>query len=160
MTTAGDPPSQRFRIVLQRSDTVGSTCFFEVPAAVIVALSTGKRPPVTATINGHSWRSTVAVYGGQFFVPVRAEHRAAAKVAPGDAVEVTLGLDRAPRIVVLPGELEQALAEAGLTEAFRQLSRTRQTELAQAVGTAKRPETKQARLAKALDSAAARRDGG
>ena len=48
------------------------------------------RPPVQVTINGHSWPSTVAVYGGRFYLPLRREVREAAGIAAGDAVSVTL----------------------------------------------------------------------
>ena len=48
------------------------------------------RPPVDVTINGHTWPSTVAVYGGRFYLPLRREVREAADIAPGDTVTVTL----------------------------------------------------------------------
>jgi hypothetical protein len=48
------------------------------------------RPPVQVTINGHTWPSTVAVYGGRSYLPLRREVRDAAGIAPGDTVTVTL----------------------------------------------------------------------
>ena len=48
------------------------------------------RPAVNVTINGHTWPSTVAVYGGRSYLPLRREVREAAGIAPGDTVTVTL----------------------------------------------------------------------
>ncbi len=36
----------------------------EIPAEIVEGLGAGKRPPVRVTINGHTYRSTVAVMGG------------------------------------------------------------------------------------------------
>ena len=84
----------------------------EVPAHVVAALSDKKRVPVTVTLNGVSYRSTIAVYGGKFYwrsqqrtqsgcadsLPARREIRDAAKLAPGERAHVTLEADtpRAP----------------------------------------------------------------
>ncbi|HMG31867.1 MAG TPA: DUF1905 domain-containing protein [Jiangellaceae bacterium] len=38
----------------------------QVPAEIIESLGSSRRPPVRVTINGHTYRSTVAVMGGQF----------------------------------------------------------------------------------------------
>jgi hypothetical protein len=67
----------------------GPGVFVEVPFDVKVELGRA-RAPVTATINGHSWPTTVAVYGGRYYVGIRREVREAAGVAPGDTVTVTL----------------------------------------------------------------------
>jgi hypothetical protein len=61
------------------------------------ALGSGRRPAVRVTINGYSYRSTVASLGGKSMVGLSAEHRAGAGVAGGDEVEVDLELDTAPR---------------------------------------------------------------
>ncbi len=60
--------------------------------------SSSKRPAVRVTINGYTYRSTVAPYTGAFMLPLAAEHRAGAGVAAGDEVEVDLELatDTAP----------------------------------------------------------------
>ena len=68
-----------------------------VPAEVVAALGAGKRPKVTVSLNGYSYRSTVAAYGDVFMLPLSAEHRTAAGVKAGDQVQVTIALDLAPR---------------------------------------------------------------
>jgi hypothetical protein len=48
------------------------------------------RAPVNVTINSYSWPSTVAVYGGRYYVGLRREVRDGAGVAVRDTVSVTL----------------------------------------------------------------------
>ena len=52
-----------------------------VPAEVVEDLGSGKRPPVRVTINGHTYRSTVASRGGEFMLGVSGEVRERAGVA-------------------------------------------------------------------------------
>jgi predicted thioesterase len=67
----------------------------EVPAKVVAALGTSKRPPVRVTINGHTYRSTVAVMGGKFMLGVSNEVRKEAGVAAGETVDIDIELDPA-----------------------------------------------------------------
>jgi hypothetical protein len=61
--------------------------FVEVPADAELARA---RQPVTVTINGQSWESSVASYGGRFYLPLRKGIRQLARISPGDTVQVTL----------------------------------------------------------------------
>ena len=120
-----------------------------VPAEVIAALGQGKRPKVVIHIGGHSYRSTVAAYGDVYLLPLSQEHRAAAGVAGGQTVEVTLELDTQPRTVDVPDDLAAALAERpGRRAAFDALSYTARKEHVRQVTTAKAAETRQRRIAK------------
>jgi hypothetical protein len=124
-----------------------------VPASVIEALGSGKRPAVVVTINrGYTYRSTVGVMDEQFLVPLSAAHRAAAGIAAGDTVEVSLEVDTLPRTVDLPEDLAAALQEAGVRAAFDALSNSRQRALADPVTQAKAPETRARRIEKAVES--------
>jgi hypothetical protein len=131
----------------------GAIPMIEVPQPMVEALGRGKRPPVVVTINGYSWRSTVAVYGGQFYLPFAKANRARARAELGDRVEVRLELDTAPREVALPAVLEEALgADGAARAAFQKLSVTTRREHAEAIGSAKREETRRRRLSQLLDS--------
>jgi hypothetical protein len=70
-------------------ETEGPGAFVEVPFDVKAEFGRA-RAPVTATVNDHSWPTTVAVYGGRYYVGLRREVREAAGVKPGDSVSVTL----------------------------------------------------------------------
>lgn len=124
-----------------------------VPAEVIDALGSGKRPPVVVTLNGgHTYRSTVGVMNEQFLIPLSAEQRTASGIGAGDTVQVTLELDTMPRTVDLPDDLAAALTEAGVRAAFDGLSNSRQRALVDPVLQAKAPETRLRRIEKAVES--------
>jgi hypothetical protein len=120
-----------------------------VPPDAVAALGTGKKPPVKVTLNGYTYRSTVAAYGDVFMLPLSKEHRAAAGVQAGDQVEVTLELDAEPRTVDVPDDLAAALAaKPGARAAFDALSYTLRKEHVRQVETAKAQETRERRIAK------------
>jgi hypothetical protein len=124
---------------------------FEVPPDAVEALGKGKRPPVTVELNGYEYRSTVAPMRGKFMVGVSAKHREGAGVNAGEVYDVTLELDTEPREVELAPELAAAFkAEPLLCERFNALSFTRRRELAEPISEAKKPETRERRLDKAL----------
>ncbi len=119
-----------------------------VPAEAVVALGAGKRPKVTVTLHGYTYRSTVAAYGDLFMLPLSAEHRTAAGVQAGDQVEVTIELDLAPRVVEIPADLAAALAaKPGATAAFDALSYTMRKEYVRQVEEAKASATRARRIA-------------
>src|SRR2546426_6880355 len=97
----------RFRTVLELAGKTATG--FRVPAEVVESLGAGKRPPVLVTINGFTYRNTVAVYDGQFLIGVSAENRTGAGVAAGDEIDVDLELDTAPRQVSIPPDFAAAL---------------------------------------------------
>jgi hypothetical protein len=120
---------------------------FEVPDEVVESLGVGKRPAVSVTINGFTYRSTVATMGGRFLLPLSAENRQGAGVAAGDDIEVTVELDTAPREVTVPADLAEALD--GAPEAkkfFDSLSYSRKLRYVLLVEGAKKPETRQRRV--------------
>jgi hypothetical protein len=83
---------------------------FAVPSEIVEGLASGKRPPVTVTIGGHTYRSTIAVMSGRFMIPLSAENRQAAGVGAGDKVEVDIELDTHPRVLEVPDDLAVAIA--------------------------------------------------
>ncbi|HYF63593.1 MAG TPA: YdeI/OmpD-associated family protein [Herpetosiphonaceae bacterium] len=125
-----------------------------IPPEVIAALGTQKKPRVRVSLNGYSYRTTVAAYGDVFMLPVSAEHRQGAGVAAGDEVEVTLELDLEPRTVEVPADLLAALEAAGARAAFEALAFSRRKEFARQVEEAKAQETRERRIAKIVDSVA------
>src|SRR3954449_3350046 len=59
-----------------------------VPESVVAELGSGKKPAVVVRIGSYEYRSTVASMGGEFLIPLSAEHRAGSGVAGGDEVDV------------------------------------------------------------------------
>ena len=145
----------RFRTtILQNGKTAMG---FVVPDAVVSALGAGKRPPVTVTINGYTYRNTVAVMGGQFMIGVSSEHRGPARVEGGDVVDIDLALDTAPRTIEVPPELAAALdADPAARQTFDNLSYSNKSwHTLQVTGTSN-PETRARRIEKSI---AALREG-
>jgi bifunctional DNA-binding transcriptional regulator/antitoxin component of YhaV-PrlF toxin-antitoxin module len=119
-----------------------------VPPEVVDALGAGRKPAVTVTVGGHTYRSTVAPRGGQFLVPLSAENRTAAGVAAGDTVEFDVELDTAPRVVEVPADLAAALdAAPDARRRFDAMSYSHQLQHVLAVDAAKTPATRERRVA-------------
>jgi hypothetical protein len=93
----------RFRTTIIQ--TGRTACGMKVPPGIVEGLGRGRRPLVTVTINGHLYRSTIAVYGDEYWLGVSAENRAGAGVVAGDTVDVDVEPDLAKREVVsaVPG---------------------------------------------------------
>lgn len=145
----------KFRCTVELSGKTATG--FEVPAEVVEALGGSRRPAVTVTVNGYSYRSTVAPMGGRFMIPLSAENRAGAGLAAGDEVEVTVELDTAPREVTVPADLAEALDRVPEARKFFDgLSYSRKQRYVLLVEGAKKPETRQRRVE---DSVAKLADG-
>jgi Bacteriocin-protection, YdeI or OmpD-Associated/Domain of unknown function (DUF1905) len=124
----------------------------QVPEQVVEALGAGKRPAVKVTLNGYTYRSTVAVLGGRYMVGVSAEHRAGAGVAGGDEVDVDIELDTAPREVRVPADLAAALdAEPAARRTFDGLSYSNKSWHVLQVEGAKTDETRRRRIDRSVD---------
>lgn len=125
----------------------------EVPPQIVAELGAGKKPAVTVSLNGYMYRSTVAVLGGRYMLPVSAEHRQGAGVQVGDQVSVTLHLDIEPREVTVPDDLQAALdGTPAALERFGRLSYSQQRQHVLAVEGTKNPETRARRVVKALQA--------
>lgn len=123
-----------------------------VPAEIVEALSERKRPPVLVTVGGHTYRSTVAAYGDELFLPLNRENRAAADVEAGEIVEVRIEVDTEPRVVSVPEDLAAALTEHDVAKAsFEILSYSHQREYVSWIEGAKRPETRVRRIAQTIE---------
>jgi hypothetical protein len=156
-----DPPPAGYRAAMRfrtTIETAGKTAMgFEVPASVVEALGSGKRPPVNVTINGYTYRNTIAPLGGRFMIGVSADNRGPAGVIGGEEVEVDLQLDTAPRVVTVPPDLAAALdADLAARRTFDGLSYSNKSWHTLQVEGTKSPETRARRIEK---SVAALREG-
>jgi bacteriocin resistance YdeI/OmpD-like protein/uncharacterized protein DUF1905 len=145
--------ARTYRTTLLRD---GSMCAIPVPFDPKEAF--GKvRAPVSVTLNGYTFRSTIAAMGGPLFIPFRRSHREAAGLEGTETLSVTLALDTAPRTVTPPADLLRALRAAGALAAWKALSYTHQREHAEAIEGAKRPETRTRRIEAAVAMVAAKK---
>jgi hypothetical protein len=135
-------------------ETSGKTTMgFQVPPEIVEKLGAGKRPPVLVTINGYTYRSTVAPMGGVFMMGLSAENRAGAKVTGPGVIDVDMELDTAPREVTVPPDFAKALAaDPAARRTFDGLSYSNKSWHVLQVTGAKSDETRQRRIAKSVEA--------
>jgi hypothetical protein len=141
--STGPTNSKTFKATIVRE---GSTCFIPLgfdPRAVF-----GKvRAPVRVTLNGHTYRSTIAAMGGPPCIPLRKSNREAAGLEGGETIEVRVDLDTDMREITPPADLVKALkAEPPAWDRWRALSYSHQREHVEAIEEAKKPETRARRI--------------
>ena len=141
----------RFRTTILQGDKTATG--IHVPDEVVEALGAGKRPKVTVTIRGFTYRSSVATVDGRFMVGVSAENWAGAGVAGGDEVDVDIELDTAPREVTVPADFAAALdAEPNARRTFDGLTYSNKSWHTLQIEGAKTDETRQRRIARSIDA--------
>ena len=119
----------------------------EVPTTVLDELGTSRKPAVKVTINGFTYRSTVATVDGRFMVGVSNDVRKAAGVVAGETVDVELELDTEPREVAVPADFAAALdAEPAARAFFDGLSYSNKRRFVMPIDDAKTAETRQRRI--------------
>ena len=122
-----------------------------IPDDVMEALASGRKPPVRVTINGYTYRSTVATVDGNPMIGVSADVRERAGVAGGDDIDVEVELDTAPREVELPADFATALErDPAARRTFEALSNSNKRAHVSSIEGAKSPETRQRRIDKSI----------
>lgn len=140
----------KFRATLLQSGKTATG--IRVPDKVVESLGSGKRPAVSVTIKGHTYRSTVAVMGGVYMVGVSAENREKAQVSAGE-VEVDIEVDTRPREVTVPADFADALRrQPAANRFFEGLSYSNRLRHVLSIEGAKTTETRQRRVAKAVEA--------
>ena len=148
------PKKIKFRTTLLQAKKTATG--IQVPDEVVEQLGAGRKPPVKATINGYSYRSSIAFMGGVFMLSVSAVVRENAGIQGGDEIEVELELDTQPREVAVPPELQKALDKnASAKKFFESLSYSNKQRYVLPIEQAKTEETKQRRIEKAVSDLSA-----
>ncbi len=125
---------------------------FEIPSEVVEKLGAGKKPPVKVTINGYTYRNTIAVMGGVYMIGVSALHREGAKIKGGDKITVNIELDTEERIAEVPADLEKRLKKDPVAKKnFDALSYSKKRAFIIPINDAKTEETRQRRIEKTLE---------
>jgi hypothetical protein len=123
----------------------GSMCFIPVPFDPKPVF--GKvRVPVKVSLNGYTYRSTIASMGNGPCLPLRRSNREAAGLEGTETLAVTLELDTDARVVKPPADLVKALKAAKAWDRWRELSYSHQREHVEAIEGAKKSETRQRRV--------------
>src|SRR5207302_8714489 len=113
------------------------------------------RAPVKVTLNGYTYRSTIASMGGVTCIPLRKSNREAAGLEGGETIDVTIELDKDVREVKPPADFIGALKSAPPAwDRWHQLSFTHQREYVESIDSARRPDTRARRIERAVRSIA------
>lgn len=132
----------KLRLVLE--STGGTTTGFRIPDEVVAELGAGGRPKVAATVGAHTWRTSIARMGDSYWLGMSGANRDAAGVSAGETHDLEVVVDDAPRTIDLPAEL------APVADAWARLSYSNQRRIAEGIESAKKPETRAARVEKAI----------
>ncbi len=138
-----------FKSVIESARGGGAVA--EIPPEVTQALGGLKQMRVFGTVNGVAYKSSTMPYRGAFYLGVHKATREAAGLDIGAEAEIEITRDDSPRVLELAPELEAAFkTDPTLRARFDALSFSRRRELADPIKEGVRPETRQARLEKAL----------
>lgn len=131
----------------------GGGVYAEVPFNVEEVFGSKGRVPITALIEGESYKGSLMNMGtGCHIFPVLKAIREKIGKQVGDTIHVVVERDTQERVVELPDELGQLLtANPAAKQLFDGLSFTNRKEYARWISDAKREETKQTRLAQTLE---------
>lgn len=107
------------------------------------------RVPLAITYRGQVFRTSISVYRGQWMMVVNQAMRDGGMTPPG-TYTADVVMDTGERTVDLPDDLAAALDSAGLRAAWDQQSYTNRKEFVRGVTEAKKPETRERRIAKVV----------
>jgi uncharacterized protein YdeI (YjbR/CyaY-like superfamily) len=128
-----------------------TTTGIRVPDELVAALGPSRRPAVRVTVNGYTYRTSVASVNGAFMVSVSSDVRKNAGVAGGEEVDVEIELDTEPRGVDVPADFQMALSRAPeASRFFEALSYSHKSAYVLWIQSAKKDETRQRRIPEAV----------
>jgi hypothetical protein len=144
----------RFEGVLTPTPRGGGGTLVPVPQEVAAKLGLKGMPKINAVIAGTPYRGSLMPMGdGTYCIGVLRSIQDAAGVGAGDSITIDLELDTAPRTVELRPDLAIQIArDEKATAAWEAMSYTNKKEMARSLEEAKRPETRERRLAQALEA--------
>ena len=144
-------PQHKFKVKLI-GEPGKSTAALKPPFDVVEVFHTKARVPVKGTINGFPFRSSLMNMGTGHMMAVNAQLRAGANCKGGDTVDIVMELDQDERKVEVPAPLKKIIAsDPKAKESWSKLSFTHQKEWMRAIEDAKKPETREKRIAAMMD---------
>jgi bacteriocin resistance YdeI/OmpD-like protein/uncharacterized protein DUF1905 len=139
----------RFKAIVELTGKTAT--FMEVPLDIPALFDGAKKPPVRVKIKDHVYRSTIAVYGGRYYLPINRDVKRATGVTAGDEITVEIERDAAKRVVDVPPDLKRALkTDKAAGASFEGMSYSHQKQYVDWIEEAKRAETRERRIAKTV----------
>ncbi len=137
-------------LLVKGGDEANSGYFVTIPPEIVAAFGKKGQVKVKAEVDGYAYRTSIAPYGGRHLMVVRKEIRTAIGKLEGGEVHVTLEADTEPRVVEVPPDFARAMS-AEVRAAFDRLSFSHRKEYVEWIVEAKRAETRQRRIEKAME---------
>jgi hypothetical protein len=142
---------QEFAVLLKKPEEIDGA-YFLVPFDVPKVYGTTAQVKVRGTIDGYPYRGSIANMGEGHCMVVKKEIRQAIGKSAGDTVKVVMEIDTEPRIVVVPEDFQQALEnDTKAKETFEAFSYTHKKEYVEWIEGAKKQETRENRIKKAVE---------
>jgi hypothetical protein len=133
-------------------EKMGPAAAFVLSDEQVAEVGEGRKAfPVRVTAGEYVFRGRLARMGGANLIGLSRAVREAGGLEIGARYSVRVELDTEERVVDVPEALAHALDAAGLRERFDALSYTNRKEIARGVAEAKREETRERRVAQALE---------
>ena len=140
-----------YKFTAKIEEIKGSPCIF-FPYDVEAEFGTRGRVPVKLTFDGVPYFGSMIKYGApQHMLPILNAIRDKIGKETGDTVEITLVKDDSERTVEMPEDFEKLLKKEKLQAVFEKLSYSHRKEYVRWITEAKKEETRQRRLAKAME---------
>jgi hypothetical protein len=140
----------KFKATIEAAGSGGACVLF--PFDVEKEFGTRGQVPVKVAFDGVSYTGTMVKYGRpQHMLPMLKAIREQIGKGPGDTVAVVIERDESIRTVEVPPDLAKLLKKERLLPVFEKLSYTHRKEYCRWITEAKKEETRQTRIAKAIE---------
>jgi hypothetical protein len=144
--------AREFDAVLFKDETPGASTFIEVPFSVPEVYGVRGVFRVKGTADGVEYSAAYAPYSGRHWMVVRKDLMDAIGKGVGDSVHFVLEPDTAPRVVTPPDDFAAALSENDIAQAtWDKLAYSHKKEFVSWIDEAKKRETRDRRIAKAVE---------
>jgi hypothetical protein len=141
----------RFKAIIHEGDGGGAYVLFPYSTDEMFGIKNG-RVPMQATFDGEPYSGSMVKYGNpQHMIPILKSIREKIGKGSGDTVEVTIKHDTSKREVEVPADLKKALKANKLKKGFAEYSYSHQREYVMWIEAAKKVETRQRRIEKAME---------
>ena len=144
--------TKKYKFTAEIHSGGGGGAYVLFPYDIEKEFATKGRVPVRATLDGVPETTSLMKYGSpQHMMGVAKAIRESIGKGPGDTIEVVLWKDEVERVVDVPVEFQKRMQKEKLLPFFERLSYTHRKEYCRWLTEAKKEETRQARLVKAIE---------
>jgi len=144
--------TKKYKFTAEIHSGRGGGAYVLFPYDVEKEFGTNGRVPVQAMLDGVPETTSLIKYGSprHMLVVLKAVREKTGK-APGDTIEVVLWKDEVERVLEIPAEFQSRMKKDKLLPFFEKLSYTHRKEYCRWLTEAKKEETRQTRLVKAIE---------